>query len=139
MRRITAEGGPPAIHAMEHLADVVNTDQSLVQRGRFVSLTWLWQIGRVPYIIRIQHGMILELERGPVLMRSHRFAVRGPTEHWERFWAPVPAPGFHDLFAMTSAGHAEIDGDLQPLMANLRYFKEVLAAPRRMAEDHHHG
>ena len=34
---------------------------------------------------------------------------------------------------MTKTGTARIDGALQPLMANLRYVKDVLAAPRRLA------
>jgi len=43
----------------------------------------------------------------------------------------VPAPGYHDLFAMKKLGVARVEGDLVPLMANLRYVKDVLAAPRR--------
>jgi hypothetical protein len=66
-------------------------------------------------------------------MRPWRFAVRADAEAWEEFWRPVPRPGFHDLFAMTKAGRATVEGDLQPLMANLRYLKEVLAAPRRLS------
>jgi hypothetical protein len=31
---------------------------------------------------------------------------------------------------MAKAGHARIEGDLLPLMANLRYVKDVLEAPR---------
>ena len=31
---------------------------------------------------------------------------------------------------MTKTGAAAVEGDLQPLMANLRYIKDVLAAPR---------
>ena len=134
MAKATVHGGPPAAHAIEHLADAVNADAGLVHRGRFVDLEWLWQIGPTPYHVGIRHGMIAELVRGPVLMRSHVFAIRGPVESWERFWAPVPKPGYHDLFAMTKASHASVDGDLQPLMANLRYFKDVLAAPRTMEE-----
>lgn len=137
MAKLTARGGPPASHALEHLADLVNGDRRLVARGRYVDLEWLWQIDDVPYHIRVQHGLIVEMLRGPVLMRSHRFAIRGPADSWERFWAPMPRPGFHDLFAMTKNGRAAIDGELQPLMANLRYFKEVIAAPRRLAEGHH--
>lgn len=137
MAQLTARGGPPASHALEHLADIVNGDRLLVGRGRYVDLEWLWQIDDVPYHVRIQHGAIVELLRGPVLMRSHRFAIRGPADSWERFWAPVPRPGFHDLFAMMKGGRASIDGELQPLMANLRYFKELLAAPRRLAEGGH--
>jgi len=139
MAKLSIAGGPPASHAIEHLADVVNADQSLTHRGRFIDLQWLWQIGDVPYHIHIQRGMRLERVRAPVPMRTHTFAIRGAREHWERFWAPMPDPGFHDLFAMTKAHRASIDGNLQPLMANLRYFKDLLAAPRRLSEDGHHG
>lgn len=135
MPKKTVHGGPPAAHAIEHLADAVHADSGLVHRGRFVNLEWLWQIGETPYHIYIRDGLIMELVRGPVLMRPFTFAIRGPVESWERFWAPVPKPGWHDLFAMTKDGRASIDGNLQPLMANLRYFKEILAAPRTM-EDH---
>lgn len=135
MPKKTVHGGPPAAHAIEHLADAVHADAGLVHRGRFVSLEWLWQIGETPYHINIRDGLIMELVRGPVLMRPFTFAIRGPVESWERFWAPVPKPGWHDLFAMTKDGRASIDGNLQPLMANLRYFKDIIAAPRTM-EDH---
>ena len=64
-------------------------------------------------------------------MRPWRFAIRASEDAWARFWAPMPAPGYHDIFAMTKNGEARIDGDLQPLMANLRYIKDVIAAPRR--------
>ncbi|WP_417519647.1 hypothetical protein [Minwuia sp.] len=132
MPKLTVHGGPPAAHAIEHLADEVHANHALVRRGRFINLEWLWQIGDVPYHLHIRDGLIVELVRGPVLMRSSVFAIRGPVESWERFWAPMPKPGYHDLMAMTKTGRASIDGDLQPLMANLRYFKEVLAAPRTM-------
>jgi hypothetical protein len=64
-------------------------------------------------------------------MRSWTFALRASEEAWRRFWEPVPAPGYHDLFAMKKLGVARIEGDLIPLMANLRYVKDVVAAPRR--------
>jgi hypothetical protein len=43
----------------------------------------------------------------------------------------VPAPGYHDLFAMKKLGLASVDGDIIPLMTHLRYLKDLLAAPRR--------
>jgi hypothetical protein len=42
----------------------------------------------------------------------------------------VPEPGYHDLFAMKKLGVARVEGDLVPLMANLRYVKDVVTAPR---------
>jgi hypothetical protein len=64
-------------------------------------------------------------------MRPWTFAIRASTEAWRRFWEPVPAPGYHDLFAMKKLGVASVEGDLIPLMANLRYVKDVIAIPRR--------
>jgi hypothetical protein len=78
-------------------------------------------------------GRITGLDRGPILMRSSRFQISATTEAWRRFWQPLPEPGWHDLLALTKRGAARIEGDLQPLLANLQYFKDLLAAPRRLA------
>ena len=66
--------------------------------------------------------------RGAVVVGA---MLRADADAWTRFWQPLPEPGFHDLLAMSRFGRAVIEGDLQPFMANLRYFKEVLEAPRR--------
>jgi hypothetical protein len=66
-------------------------------------------------------------------MRSWRFALRGTAGAWRGFWAPVPAPGDHDLLALAKRGRLRLEGDLQPFMANLLYFKDLLAAPRHLA------
>ena len=73
------------------------------------------------------------------LMRSWCFATRASAEAWSRFWEPVPRPGYHDLLAMTRFGTARFEGDLQPLMANLRYVKEGLEAPRGRIGGRDHG
>ncbi len=78
-------------------------------------------------------GKIISLERGPFVMRSWRFAVRGSAEAWWRLWQPMPDPGWHDLLALTKRGCVVLEGDLQPLMANLQYVKDVLVLPRRLS------
>lgn len=118
---------------LERLPDLVNGDAALVRRGGHCSLTFLVEVGATAWLVTVHRGRIERLERGPFLMRAWRFAVRAPEAAWRRFWEPIPAPGYHDLFAMTKAGHATVEGDLQPLMAHLRYVKDVLAAPRARA------
>jgi hypothetical protein len=114
----------------EGLPALVNGDESLVRRGRDCNTTFLVEAGESSWLVTVRGGRIERVERGPFRMRPWSFAVRAPVEAWRSFWQPVPAPGFHDLFAMTKAGHARIEGDLTPLMQNLRYIKELLAAPR---------
>ena len=118
---------------LEQLAELVNADAGLVRRGRYLSTTFLVETGATAWLVSVHEGRVTRVERGPFLMRAWSFAVRASEEAWQRFWAPVPAAGWHDLFAMTKGGQATVEGDLRTLMANLRYVKDVLAKPRRAA------
>ena len=118
---------------IERLGELVNADEALIRRGRFLTTDFLVEVGERPYHVSVERGRIASVTPGPALMRPWRFAIRAPEEAWREFWQPLPRPGYHDLFALTRFGRARIEGDLQPLMANLRYIKEVLEAPRRLA------
>ena len=120
---------------LENLADRVNGDGALVRRGRYLSTRFLVGIGDVEWLVTVHEGRIERVERGPFLMRDWVFAVRGSGDAWRRHWAPEPATGYHDLLAMAKHGHVKIEGDLQPLMANLRWVKDVLALPRPAAPE----
>jgi hypothetical protein len=119
--------------AIERLPALVNGDAALVRRGRTLSGVVLVEIGATPFHLSIEHGRIARLERGPAIMRSWSFAVRGGEDAWRKFWQRFPPPHFHDLFALAKAGAFRIEGDLYPLMAHLLYVKGVLEAPRRLA------
>jgi pimeloyl-ACP methyl ester carboxylesterase len=117
---------------IDRLPQLVNADEALVRRGRYLTTSFLVEVGDVPWLVSVREGRVERVERGPFLLRAWTFAIRAPADTWERFWQPVPEPGHHDLFAMTTLAVARVEGDLQPLMANLRYVKEVLETPRRL-------
>ena len=120
---------------LDHLPDLVNANEPLVRRGRFFSCTFLVGIGATDWLIKISNGRVASATSGPHLMQSWQFSIRAPKDAWVAFWEPEPRPGFHDIFAMTKSGTAVIEGDLHPLMANLRYVKEVLESLRNQAAD----
>ena len=121
------------LHEMiERLPELVNSDPVLLRRGRYLDLDILIEVGAVPYYLSIAAGRIARLDRGPLLMRSWALAFRGPEDAWRQFWQPFPPPHFHDIFALATAGRFRIEGDVHPLMANILYFKDMLAAPRRL-------
>jgi len=117
---------------LERLPELVNGDPVLVRRGRFLSTRFLVGVGEIEYLVDIREGRVENVERGPFVMPSWRFALRGSAEAWRKFWQTMPPPGHHDLFALSKLGLLTIEGDLHPLMANLLYLKDVLAAPRRL-------
>jgi len=114
------------------LPELVNADERLVWRGRFLTVDFLVEVGDTPYYVSIQSGRITSIDRGPFPMRPWRFAIRAKAEAWEKLWEPVPRPGYTDILGMMKIGEARIEGDLQPFMANLRYLKEILVTPRRL-------
>lgn len=118
---------------IERLPDLVNGDAVLVRRGRYFSDTFMLEVGDVQYLVHVREGRIAGVERGPFVMRAWTFALRAPAEVWERFWQPLPDPGFNDIFALLRKGRIRFDGNLQPMMANLFYVKGVIAAPRALA------
>ncbi len=117
---------------IERLPELVNADAALVRRGRFMREEFLVAVGDEPWRVTVDAGKVSVLG-APRLLRSWRFALRASAEAWAEHWRPFPRPGFHDLFAMAKRGEAAIEGDLLPLMQNLRYVKDVLASPRRLA------
>jgi hypothetical protein len=116
--------------AIERLQELANANAWLVHRGRYLDVTFLIEVGPAQYLVRIHQGRVERIERGPLVMPRWTFALRGSDEAWAMFWKPVPPPGYHDLIAMLKIKALRIEGDQHPFMANLLYFKDLLALPR---------
>lgn len=119
---------------IEQLPALVNTDPALVRRGRYLSTTFMLEVGEVQYLVDVRQGKIVRIQKGPFVMESWTFAIRAPAQVWQRFWRKIPDPGYHDIFALLRKAKIRFEGDLQPMMANLLYIKLVLAAPRALAQ-----
>ncbi len=117
------------------LPDLIADDTDLQRRGRCLNVECRIEIGTETFHLAFRDGALAGFDRGPRLMRSTAFTVRGTDEAWTQYWRKVPDPGWHDLFALTKRGQASFDGDLRPLLQNLQYFKDLLALPRRLLEE----
>ena len=115
---------------IETLEARVNEDEALVRRGRFLTTTFLLEVGSAAFLVSIFEGRIVSVTRGPFVMPSSAFSLRAPEEEWQKFWSHRPPPGSNDLMALIKRRVLKAEGDLHVLMANLRYFKEVLAKLR---------
>jgi hypothetical protein len=115
---------------IETLKARVNDDPALIRRGRFLTTTFLLEVGATSWLIAIYEGRILSVTRGPFVMPSSSFALRAPEAEWEKFWSKRPPPGSNDLMALIKRRVLRAEGDLKIFMAHLRYFKEALAKLR---------
>ncbi|MES2194910.1 MAG: hypothetical protein V4517_10865 [Pseudomonadota bacterium] len=115
---------------IETLKARVNEDEALVRRGRFLTTTFLIEVGQTAWLISIFEGKVASVVRGPFVMPSSSFALRAPEDEWQKFWLSRPPPGSNDLLALIKRRVLKAEGNLQVFMANLRYFKEALAKLR---------
>jgi len=117
---------------VESLPALVDANQRLVHRGRWLTVTFLLEVGPESYLVDVAEGRVTAVRRGPFVMPSWRFALRAPEADWAAFWSPVPPPGSHDLLALVKRRALRLEGDLHPFMANLQWFKDVLALLREV-------
>lgn len=115
---------------IEQLAERVNGNAELVRRGRFLTTEFLVEVGEQGYLVRVAEGRIAEVTAGPFVMRSWAFALRAPQDAWQKFWQPVPPPGFNDLIALLKYKRLRLEGDVRTFMTHLRYFKDVMGSLR---------
>ncbi|WP_398466044.1 hypothetical protein [Tardiphaga sp.] len=115
---------------IEDLKNKVNADEMLVKRGRFLSTTFLLEVGATAWLIGINEGRIVAITKGPFVMPSWSFALRASEDEWTKFWSAKPQPGSHDLMALIKRRTLKTEGNLHVFMANLRYFKEALVKLR---------
>jgi hypothetical protein len=109
----------------------VNADAKLVHRGRWVDTSFMIVIDDAYSLIRIEGGRVTKVTPGPFITPNYSFCLRASRPVWEKFWQPLPPLGFTDMFALVKQKLMRVEGDLHPLMVNLLYFKDVIAAPRK--------
>ena len=106
----------------------VNSNKSLVYKGRWVNLTFTFGINDKDLLIKIIKGKIQSITTRNVKTQSGIFRIHGLSESWDKHWLKIPPRDYHDIFAMLAKNIITIDGDLTPLIQNLQYFKDLIAS-----------
>ncbi|KKB34115.1 hypothetical protein [Bacillus thermotolerans] len=116
---------------MKSFQETVNSDTELNVIGKYCNVNFLLQIGSKEYVVQIKEGkMVNFFEKGS--LDEWSFAIRGSLEAWNKFTQPVPPPMFHELFAAFFQGNMKLEGNIQELMANLRYIVRYLDVTREV-------
>lgn len=109
-----------------------NSRAHLLRLGALFSETVLVEVEGEEIYLHFDKGRLAQVQPGPSRKTPWRFALRCDRDALERFWRPLPQPGFHDIFGLVKIGRGRIDGDILTLVKNLRFFKEFMALGRGM-------
>ncbi|WP_233236872.1 hypothetical protein [Bordetella sp. LUAb4] len=99
-------------------------------RQRRCNVEMLLRFGATPVHVSVREGRVTQAAVPTLPLDSWDFALSADADAWQRFWEPMPAPGWHDIFALSKRGALRIDGNLQPFMANLQFVKDLVALGR---------
>lgn len=120
--------------SISRMVEASRADSWLAHRGRFVNLTFLLESGETSWLVSVVDGRIACAIGGPFVMPRWTFALRADPAAWAQFCLPSPPTGFHDLMAMIKFRRLKVEGDQHPFMANLLFFKDLLAGVRLSEE-----
>ena len=109
----------------------INSNKRLIEKGRWVNLTFTFGIGQNDYLFEIFEGEVISTTKRTILTRSGTFKIYGEKIVWEKHWLDIPPRDYHDIFAMLAKKLIIIDGNLTPFMQNLQYFKDLIASNRQ--------
>lgn len=122
------------IETLTQMQQALDRRPHLHRIGALFSETVQLKIDSDEFYLVFEQGRIVRIVEGPSKKTPYRFGFVTDRDALAEFWTATPKPGFHDIFAMVKIGRAEIVGDILLLVKNLRFFKEVIALPRSMAE-----
>ena len=126
----SGQGSADIRREMLRLPEAAAATPGIEHFGRFCCATFLLGVGEQQFRIHADNGVIKQVDVGPFLMAPWRFAISATEQSWRKFWLDCPPPGYNDIFAMSSYGHARIEGDVAILLKDLRFFKTIVALPR---------
>ena len=104
-------------------------DHRMMQRARHLTARIALAIGDDITLLEIHKGALTVHTAMPLLC-PWDFSIMGTTQAWNAYWAPVPAPGWHDLFALAKRGEMRFEGNLLPFLTHLQFLKDLVALPR---------
>jgi hypothetical protein len=118
----------------EGLVRTAGPGTDLARRGRGLTARVMLRSNDAATLVTLRDGAVVSVQDGPFVMPSYDFAIVCTREAWRAHFEAVPVPGSHDIMALVRRGAMHFEGNLHPLMANLLYFKLLLASLRPAPE-----
>jgi hypothetical protein len=116
--------------------DEVNNDPTLPLIGKYFTTDFLLGFGDTEYVVSVRRGRIERVTNNLGIETPWSFALRAPSESWEKFTQKVPPPMYNDVFAMAHPLHGslQMDGDVKVLWQNIRALTWMLARMREIPD-----
>ncbi len=120
---------------VERFREGINSDREFELAARFMSEDILLEVGDSQCIVRVCDGAVAEINLAPTFMDPWSFAIRAPTESWEKLLQPLPPPFYNGLFAGMHRGTFTLEGDLEAAFAHFWAVSRMLDVMRQLQNE----
>jgi hypothetical protein len=119
--------GFPEIAWMESFRDRVNADREMQVIGEWFSTSLSLTFGERRYVLRMEHGKMVDINAAPRFDARSTFGFRAPMEVWSKFVSAQPPALYHDFFAMLMrVPQFVLEGDSLAAMQNARALQRMM-------------
>jgi hypothetical protein len=120
---------------VERFQKGINSDPEFRLAARFMSKDILLGVGDSQCIVSVRDGAIAKINLAPTFMDPWSFAIRAPTESWEKLLQPSPPPFYNGLFAGMHRGTFILEGDLEAAFAHFWAVSRMLDVMRQLQNE----
>ncbi len=100
-----------------------DSDAEIQANGRHFTCSYLLDMGERRILVKVNEGKVTSLVLDPgSLEERYQFALRASPDTWRKFSQPIPEPMYHGIWAASFKRDLKLEGDLLPMMQNLRCF-----------------
>jgi len=105
----------------ERFRKASDTDSEIQANGKYFTCSYLLDMGEHRYVVNVSEGKVTRVASDPGdLDERYQFAIRASADTWRKFAQPVPEPMYHGIWAASFKKDMKLEGDLLPMMQNLR-------------------
>ena len=98
-----------------------NADPELRAHGKYYNCSFMLDSGEHRVVVHMNRGAVERIALDPEpLEEPYQFAISASSDTWRKFAKPVPEPMYHGIWAVTFRSGMRLEGDLLPMMQNLR-------------------
>lgn len=115
----------PESRWVEAATNKLDEDAYFERIARGFDATVLFEFGGDGYLLTVEDGTITDLRDDPEYL-AWDFAVRAPTETWDKVFAEVPPPQYNDLRGVWLQRDLDIEGDVFLAIQHWRPLKYVI-------------
>lgn len=105
----------------------INASRIHTRRDTLRNFSFLWELGDLRVLIRIEDGVFAKAQFEPGIEESWDFTISAPISIWQEFLSPRPRPPYHHIFGLWAREPSfRLEGNREVMMRHSSVVNELM-------------